>query len=264
MLHGVIHDVTDQMRAQIVLKERSAELARTVREQTSGLNEAELGTVYRLAVTAEMRDGETHTHTLRVGRAASLLATEVGLEPDQVELIRLAAPLHDIGKLGVSDAILHKPGPLTPEETALMQMHVEMGRQILEGSSSEVLRAGAEIAYTHHEWWDGGGYPRGLEEESIPLPGRVTAIADAFDAMTHRRPYKEAWPIDHALNELQVCAGTQFDPWLVEAFEELDHESLLLPNDDEHDSSPAPGWPLPIAGAAGSANPVKPGQELVV
>lgn len=192
------------------------------------LNEgSELATVYRLAAAAERRDGESHAHTLRVGRAAAVLAKAIGLNEREIELIRLAAPLHDIGKLGVPDAILTKPGPLDSEERELMRTHVEIGRQILEGSESEVLRHGAEIAFTHHEWWDGSGYPRGLEEEETPLSGRLVSVVDAFDAMTHGRPYKTAWPVGEALAELHLSAGRQFDPWLVEAFDSLDHSSLI-------------------------------------
>jgi putative two-component system response regulator len=194
---------------------------------------SELATVYRLAAAAQKRTGgETHAHTLRVGRSAAMLATAVGLPERQVELIRLAAPLHDIGKLGISDRLLCKPGALDPIEIEEMRRHVEIGREILDGSESAVLRLAAEIAFTHHEWWDGRGYPRGLEEEQIPLAGRITAIADAFDAMTHGRPYKAAWAVDVALAEVHVSAGTQFDPWLVEAFEDLDHGSLLGLDED--------------------------------
>jgi putative two-component system response regulator len=164
---------------------------------------------------------------VRVGRAAAMLAEAIGLPERQVELIRLAAPLHDIGKLGISDRLLCKPGPLDPVELEEMRRHVEIGREILDGSESEVLRVAAEIAFTHHEWWDGRGYPRGLEEEQIPLAGRITAIVDAFDAMTHGRPYKAAWSVEVALTEMHVSAGSQFDPWLIEAFEELDHSQLL-------------------------------------
>jgi putative two-component system response regulator len=194
----------------------------------AGLSEgSELATVYRLAAAAERRDGETHAHTLRVGRAAAMLAEAIGLSEREVELIRLAAPLHDIGKLGIPDTILTKPGPLEPDERAEIQRHVEIGREVLEGSESEVLRLAAVVAFTHHEWWDGSGYPQGLEEEQIPLGGRLTAVADAFDAMTHGRPYKAAWPVAEALAELELCAGSQFDPWLVEAFTDLDHRSLV-------------------------------------
>lgn len=188
---------------------------------------SELATVYRLAAAAERRDGETHAHTLRVGRSAAMLAESIGLPEREVEMVKLAAPLHDIGKLGVADAILTKPGPLTELEWEQMRAHVDIGRQILEGSECEVLRQASEIAFTHHEWWDGGGYPRGLEEEQIPLAGRLTGVADAFDAMTHGRPYKPAWSINEALAELQLSAGVQFDPWLVEAFGDLDHHSML-------------------------------------
>jgi putative two-component system response regulator len=207
---------------------------------------SELATVYRLAAAAERRDTETHSHTLRVGRAAAMLAESVGLPEREVEMIKLAAPLHDIGKLGVSDAILSKPGPLTELEWEQMRAHVDIGRQILEGSECEVLRLASEIAFTHHEWWDGRGYPRGLEEEEIPLAGRVTAVTDAFDAMTHGRPYKPAWSISEALTEMQLSSGTQFDPWLVEAFGDMEHHSLLCLDERvvgqpaEHVKAPVP------------------------
>lgn len=183
--------------------------------------------VYRLAAAAERRDGETHSHTLRVGRAAALLAKQAGLSAREVDLVRLAAPLHDIGKLGISDTILSKPAPLNSSEVTEMRRHTELGRQMLEGSDSGVMRLGAEIAFTHHESWDGSGYPRAISGDRIPFAGRLTAVADAFDAMTHERPYKDASPIDDALLELQLGAGKQFDPWVVEAFGQLDHDDLL-------------------------------------
>lgn len=192
-----------------------------------GRDAPELAMVYRLAAAAERRDGETHSHTLRVGRAAALLAERAGLPAREVDLIRLAAPLHDIGKLGISDTILSKPAPLNSTEVAEMRRHTELGRRMLEGSGSGVLRLGAEIAFTHHEGWDGGGYPRGIEGERIPFAGRATAVADAFDAITHERPYKDASPIEEALLELRLGAGRQFDPTVVEAFLELDHDDLL-------------------------------------
>jgi response regulator RpfG family c-di-GMP phosphodiesterase len=198
---------------------------------------SELATVYRLAAAVERRDGETHAHTLRVGRAASMLAEAIGLSEREVEMIKLAAPLHDIGKVGVPDAILSKPGPLTEEEWVEMRAHAHLGHQILQGSECEVLRLASEIALTHHEWWDGAGYPCGLEEEQIPLAGRLTAVTDAFDAMTHGRPYKPAWSIEEGLAELSLSAGVQFDPWLVEAFSELDH-SLLLSLDERVMAAP--------------------------
>jgi putative two-component system response regulator len=183
--------------------------------------------VYRVAAAAARWDGETHAHTLRVGRGAALLAAKTGLCQADVELLRLAAPLHDLGKLGVSDAILSKPAPLNTQERDEMRRHTDIGRRMLEGGSSPVLRLGAVIAFTHHECWDGSGYPMGAVGREIPLPGRITSVVDAFDAMTHERPFKDACSVDRALGEMGSLAGEQFDPFLVEAFESLDHDDLL-------------------------------------
>jgi len=157
-------------------------------------------------------------HTNRVGRAAAEIASELGLEPALVELIREAAPLHDIGKLAIPDEILLKPGPLTLEERVRMQSHAEIGGDVLRGSCSPVLRLAATIAMSHHERWDGSGYPAGLSGEAIPLVGRIVAVADVFDALTQDRPYKRAWPQELALAEIKRTAGSHFDPCVVDAF----------------------------------------------
>jgi putative two-component system response regulator len=191
------------------------------------LEEARLETLQRLALAAEYRDDDTYQHTERVARTAALLAEGLGLPEATVTTIRQAAPLHDIGKLAVSDTILLKPGTLTPEELEVMRGHAAAGAAILAGSNSEVLRAGQEIALTHHEWWDGSGYPAGLEGEAIPPSGRIVAVADVFDAMTHARPYKEAWPVAKAFEEICRLAGRHFDPAVVEAFCKLDPHELV-------------------------------------
>jgi putative two-component system response regulator len=201
--------------------------AALARGEAIGWDSPELAMIYRIAAAAERRDGETHAHTLRVGRGAALLAAESGMTRSEVHLVRLAAPLHDIGKLGVSDTILSKPAPLNTHERDEMRTHTDIGRRMLEGSESPVLRLGALIAFTHHECWDGSGYPMGAAGLEIPVAGRVTAIADAFDSMTHDRPYKDAWSVEEALGELELMSGEQFDPILVEAFQRLDHEDLL-------------------------------------
>ena len=144
-----------------------------------------------------------------------------------MELIRRAAPLHDIGKIGISDLILLKPGKLTDREFELVKTHTTIGAEILAGSQSPLLRLAQEIALTHHERWDGRGYPRGLAGDSTPLAGRIAAVADVFDALTHERPYKEAWPLETAVREILIQADRQFDPDVVEAFSELDHPALL-------------------------------------
>ncbi len=186
-------------------------------------------TLNRLALVAEYRDDDTFHHTRRVARTAYFLASELGLDSNAASLIRQAAPLHDIGKLAVSDSILLKPGRLDPDEMRQVRGHVAAGAEILAGSHSDVLRVAEEIALTHHEWWDGSGYPTGIAGEEIPLSGRIVALADVFDALTHTRPYKPAWPLADAVAEIRRLDGSQFDPQIVAAFETLDRQELMLP-----------------------------------
>jgi len=202
-------------------------LERTVIERTGELEQARLETLQRLALAAEYRDDDTHQHTERVGHASMLIARQLGLPDQMVQTIRDAAPLHDVGKLGVSDGLLLKPGELTAQEFQIMQQHTMVGAVILAGSSSCVLQMAEQIALTHHERWDGSGYPDGLAGEDIPLTARITALADAFDAMTHARPYKDAEPVDVVLAEIRRSSGTHFDPAVVTAFLTLDHVTLL-------------------------------------
>jgi len=190
-------------------------------------NEAELEAAQRLALACEFRDDDTNQHAQRVGRTAGVLAAELGLPADEIELIRHAAPLHDIGKIGIADSILLKPGRLRPDEIAVMQTHTLIGSQILSGSSSRLLQMGEVIARTHHERWDGRGYPVGIAGTDIPITGRLTAVADVFDALNFSRPYKEAWPLDAALAEMVLAAGRQLDPEIVGILRTLDHEALL-------------------------------------
>ena len=227
LLQGVMYDVTVQKLAEEAIRDHNMTLERTVRERTSELEDARVETLQRLAFAAEYRDEETYLHTERVGRAAALLAEAVGLPATRVELIRRAAPLHDIGKVAVPDQILRKPGRLDGAERGLMCAHTTIGGKILSGSRSAVLRLAEEIALTHHERWDGTGYPRGLSGEEIPLSGRLVAIADTYDALTHTRPYKEAWSAAEALAEIRRGAGTQFDPELVDAFAGLDRAVIV-------------------------------------
>jgi putative nucleotidyltransferase with HDIG domain len=174
-----------------------------------------------LARAAEHRDDATHQHTERVARLAAQLAEKLGMEPEEVELIRLASPLHDIGKLSVADSLLLKPGALTPVEWDSMKAHAQAGAAILAGTSSDVLRLAREIALAHHEWWDGTGYPDGLSGEEIPLSARIVALADVYDALTNPRPYKHAWHPADARAEIERLRGRQFDPAVVDAFFKL-------------------------------------------
>jgi putative two-component system response regulator len=215
-----LRNILETRRLQLTLEER-------VKQRTHALEVARLETLERLALAGEYRDDNTHEHAERVGRLAAMIAAALGETPDEVELVRRAAPLHDIGKIGVSDAILLKPGPLDDFEYRAMQAHTTIGHQILSGSESRVLRLSAQIAASHHERWDGTGYPDGLSGRAIPLAGRITALADVFDALTHRRPYKDAWPLEAALEEINRARGLHFDPEVVEAFESLGVEALV-------------------------------------
>ncbi|MDC0673537.1 response regulator [Nannocystis radixulma] len=200
---------------------RTTELAAAVAELTRMQNELRASheeTIYRLSRAAEFRDDETGQHLQRMSWYCHLIGSKIGLSPSTCELLRIASPMHDVGKLGIPDRILLKPGRLTPEEFTIMKTHAEIGYRILHGSTAEPLELAATIAHTHHEKWDGNGYPRGLRGEDIPLAGRIAAIADVFDALTSARPYKPAWPLEAALDLMRKNAGSHFDPHLTEVF----------------------------------------------
>jgi putative two-component system response regulator len=188
-----------------------------VRERTRELEAAQIEIIERLAKAAEFRDDNTGQHTERVGQMAALIARQVGLPDAQVSLIRRAAPLHDVGKIGIPDTILLKLGKLTVDEFEVVKTHTTIGARILSGSRFPILRLAEEIAFSHHERWDGYGYA-GIRRESIPLAGRIVAVADVFDALTQQRPYKEAWPITEAIAEIERQRARHFDPQLVDAF----------------------------------------------
>jgi PAS domain S-box-containing protein len=217
-IHAVARDVTAQHDAEHQLAHSAKCLEELVAERTQELDDTRAETLRQLAIAAEYRDDETYQHTERVGHVAAKLALGLGLPAGQVTLLRQAAPLHDVGKLAIPDCILLKPGKLTPEEFETMKTHAELGARLLSSGSSRVLQMAALIAATHHERWDGAGYPGGLVGETIPLVGRIVAVADVFDALTHDRPYKTAWPLERAIAEIERSAGSQFDPRVVVAF----------------------------------------------
>ena len=188
-----------------------------VRERTRDLEAAQSEILERLARAAEFRDDNTGRHTERVGEMAARVARQMGLPDPNVALIRKAAPLHDVGKIGIPDSILLKLGKLTEDEFALVKTHTTIGARILSGSRFPVLRLAEEIAFSHHERWDGEGYA-GIREDQIPLAGRIVAVADVFDALTHERPYKAAWPVGEARAEIERQRRLQFDPEIVDAF----------------------------------------------
>jgi putative two-component system response regulator len=210
------------------LREHNATLEERVAERTQELEEARLEILYRLARAAEFRDDQSGQHTLRVGRIAGRLAQVLGLPADVHELIARAAPLHDIGKIGIPDTVLLKQDRLDAEEREIIQSHTIIGADILSGSRFELLQLAQEIALSHHERWDGAGYPFGLAREKIPLAGRIVAVADVFDALTHDRPYKQAWTTREALTEIEAQSGSQFDPNVVEALLRIGPEMRVL------------------------------------
>ena len=185
------------------------------------LQDAQVVTLERLALAAEYRDDETGEHTQRVGALAAQIAQALGFPGDLVALIRQVAPLHDVGKIGVPDAVLLKPGALTARERQLINAHTVVGASVLQREGYELLELAADIALSHHERWDGTGYPLGRAGEAIPIAGRIIAVADVFDALTHQRPYKSAWSVADAVAEIRSQSGRQFDPQVVEAFMEV-------------------------------------------
>jgi putative two-component system response regulator len=198
-----------------------------LRSTLEELRAARLEDLKRLALVGEYRDDDTNQHTGRVAHTAELLAQSLGLDGELIATIHSAAALHDVGKIGIPDKILLKPGKLTAEEFEFMKTHTAIGGRILGESDVPILKMATEIAVSHHEHWDGTGYPSRLRGEAIPITGRIIAVADAFDAMTHARPYKIAFSVGHAVAEIERCRGTQFDPEIVDAFMTLDHHALL-------------------------------------
>lgn len=201
-----------------VLADRAAWLAEEVRKATYQIKERERETVIRLSKAAEYRDPETGSHIVRMAHYSELIAKGMRLPREDCELLLEAAPMHDIGKVGITDSILLKPGRLTPEEFEVMKLHSVYGYDILKGSSSRVLQTGAAIALGHHEKFDGSGYPGGLKGEAIPIFSRIVAVADVFDALTSERPYKKAWSLERASEHIKASVGTHFDPRCVATF----------------------------------------------
>lgn len=234
--------------AQKQLQGRAAWLESEVRAATAEIAARELETIVRLARAAEFRDPETGAHIQRMAHFSQLVGRRIGLSERQQEILLLAAPLHDVGKLGTPDRILLKPGKLTPEEWEVMKQHASIGHEILRESASPVIQAGAEIAWSHHEKFDGTGYPRGLSGEDIPLFGRIVAIADVFDALTSIRPYKRPWSVDEASAYMREQSGRHFDPALIDTFFEVLPDVIDVMarfRDDEESSLDDPGTTPP-------------------
>lgn len=207
-LEQMVQDRTQEMIGYIAQLEDTEQKLRQLQEET----------IQRLTLAAEFRDDDTPRHVQRMSRYCSLIAERAGLDPDHCELIRVASSMHDVGKIGIPDHILMKPGKLTPEEWSFMKRHCEIGHRLLSGTDIEVLNMAASIALTHHERVDGTGYPHGLKGEDIPIEGRIAAVADVFDALTSNRVYSKARPFAEAVDVMRAGSGTQFDDLLLDSF----------------------------------------------
>jgi response regulator RpfG family c-di-GMP phosphodiesterase len=247
----VLSIVAQRIASEIQIKDRSRVLEDTVDKRTKALRESlekleeahsEIShayeeIVYRLSVAAEYKDEDTAAHIHRISYYSEALARKLGLPEEEVKLIKLASPMHDIGKIGIPDSILLKPGQLTPDEFEIMKQHTIMGARILAGSSSPLLSMAEEIAISHHEKYDGSGYPYGVMGENIPLVGRIVAIADVFDALLTPRVYKPAFDLDNTLTIMKEGKGKHFDPNLVDAFFDILDEILTIKEDYSNDPS---------------------------
>jgi putative two-component system response regulator len=212
------------------LKGQNSQLEQMVAERTRELEQSQLEVLERLAAAVEFRDDDTGEHTKRVGMVSAMLAEAIGLPHATVQLIGRGAPLHDIGKVGIPDNILLKAGPLTTEEFEIMKAHTVIGARMLNNGRSELVRMSQRIALSHHEWWDGSGYPHRTSGQRIPLEARIVAVADFLDALTHDRPYRLAWSIDETLAEIKRQSGSHFDPAITEALTVIDwrkHSALV-------------------------------------
>ncbi len=217
LLNRIRNNIEIRLLQQAVRDENRL-LEMKVRERTRAIQETQQEIIRRLGRAAEFRDNETGLHIQRMSQMSRLIALAAGLSEQEADLILQAAPMHDIGKIGIPDQVLLKPGKLDAQEWEIMKTHTTIGAKMLAGHPSPLLRTAHDIALAHHERWDGSGYPHGLAGEAIPIQARIVAIADVFDALTSQRPYKQAWPTEEAIAEIQRASASHFDPRLVEAF----------------------------------------------
>lgn len=232
--------VRARVRTHLALYDQQRELERMVRERTEELNKTRLQIIRNLGRAGEFRDNETGRHVIRVSHYCRLLAQAVGMNDEDSDLIFQASPMHDIGKIGIPDKILLKPSKLTDAEMSVMRRHAVIGAEILGEYRSRLLDMARIIALTHHEKWDGSGYPHGLSQDEIPLVGRIAALADVFDALTSERPYKRGWAVEDAVGYINREAGKHFDPNLVTMFNAALPQILEFHN-DYADTAPAGG-----------------------
>ena len=220
-----IYNQLEIRQAQVLLRDQNILLEEKVKKRTEELGlaykelkKSRLQVINKLGLAAEYRDKDTGEHIIRMSKISVVIGRKAGMSEKELELLLAASPMHDIGKIGIPDTILLKPSGFTKEEREVMNTHARLGAEILDGDDSELMKMAREIALSHHEKWDGGGYPYGLKEEQIPLVGRITSIADVFDALTSVRPYKKSWEFYEAVNFIKANSGKQFDPVLVECF----------------------------------------------
>jgi len=216
-----IHNILEVRLLHKQVLQQNLELESRVKERTQELENSRLEIIRRLGLAAEYKDNETGNHVLRMSLFSQMLARAAGFTEEQADMMLHAAPMHDIGKIGIPDRVLLKPGKLDAEEWAIMQTHVQIGAELLSGSDVPLMVMAKNIALTHHEKWDGSGYPEGLFGEAIPIEGRICALCDVFDALTSERPYKAAWSIEDAMAHIKSQSGSHFDPNLVEMFEDI-------------------------------------------
>ena len=214
--------------AQEAVENQNHILEEKVQQRTSELRETQVDIIRKLCRAAEFRDNETGLHVIRMSHYSQIIGTAYGMDNESATLLLNASPMHDVGKIGIPDSVLLKPGKLTDEEFNIIQTHPEIGAEIIGKNDSPLLKMAFQIAYTHHEKWNGRGYPQGLKGADIPLVGRIAAIADVFDALTTKRPYKEPWPTEKAVNLIQQESGKHFDPDLVQPFMKSLDEILVV------------------------------------
>jgi putative two-component system response regulator len=225
-----IHNLLKTRYLHLELQQYNSKLEERVRERTEELEKAKFEILQLLGRASEYRDDMTGQHTQRVGRLSGLIAGRLGIPEQQINMIRMAAPLHDIGKIGIPDELLLKPGRFEPHEFERMKTHTTIGASILEGSFFMILKLAGIIAQAHHEKWDGSGYPHALKGVEIPIEARIVALADFYDALTHERPYKRAWTPQEALDEVVKQRGIHFDPQIVDIFIEMFNENSISEN----------------------------------
>ena len=228
MLFRSIRNMLEVRMLNQAIKRQNQILEEKVYERTRELDETRLEIIRRLGRAAEYRDNETGLHIIRMSQYSQILGLADGMTESEADMLLNASPMHDIGKIGIPDSILLKPGKLTPDEWKIMKTHSTIGAEILSGHQSELMMEARQIALMHHEKWDGSGYPKGRSGDEIPLVGRIVAIADVFDALTTVRPYKKAWNVEDAVDYIAQNSASHFDPRLVELFLKILPEVLII------------------------------------